>query len=134
MRSPVGLKANRDPPTAHIDHTEPSHFSASIYGFNFVTHGQNSTMEWFKPKSGTLPECKRELGKTKADTLYKYWEIDELEQIDSVSIKNKLTLVRTDIPHAVRTGDEPRWAVSFRSFDPTIKTWEDAINKFKHLI
>jgi hypothetical protein len=126
--------ANRDPPTAHVDYTEPHISSASIYGFNFVPYGQNSTMEWFKPKSGTLPESQRALGKTNADTLYKYWEIHELEQIDSVSIKNKLTLVRTNIPHAVRTGNEPRWSVSFRSADSSIKTWEDAIDRFKHLI
>jgi len=126
--------ANREPPTAHIDHMNPPHSSSALYGFNFVPYGQDSVMQWFKPKSGTLPGSQRELGKTNANTLYKYWTIDELELIDSVSIKNKLTLVKTGIPHAVRTGKEPRWSVSFRSFDPSFKSWEDAVDRFKHLI
>jgi hypothetical protein len=126
--------ANRPPPTAHIDYMEP-YTGTAVYGFNFVPYGgHDSTMEWFKPKKETLPTELRPLGKTNADTLFKYWVMDELDLIDSVSIKNQLTLVRTDVPHAVRTGNEPRWSVSFRSFDTSIKTWEDVIDKFKHLI
>jgi hypothetical protein len=60
--------------------------------------------------------------------------VDELKEIKRHNIGKSLTLIRSDVLHTIQTTTEERWCISLRFRDSSIRTWDDVLNKFSHLI
>ena len=92
------------------------------FGFNLVFGGAGSEMIWYDMPPGDL-NLKVVPGNNKILT----WPVKDLVEIDRCSIlPNEPTIVRTDIPHSLSVGNEPRWCISARTSMHHL-TWDDAI-------
>lgn len=129
------INAHRPVQDVHMDMFEEPYVGTAVYGLNFCPFGgEDSYMKWFKFKEGTSQEGQKEVNISKAQTLYKYWQASELDEVDSHSIGKSLTIVRADIPHGVETTNSERWAISLRVRNENIRTWDDICNHLSHLI
>lgn len=118
---------------AHIDRSTINLVTVAIYGVNLVYDDDQSDMVWYNlPSQGTPTRAY-------TDTLYTpydMWEASSLDEIcRAVLPNNKLILVRTDIPHAIFTGNSERWCISIRFKDrPELDSWEAVEKTFQCLI
>lgn len=110
---------------AHIDLINES--TAAICAINWLFSGENSEMVWYN-----TPTSNVELKKTEAKTNYISWPVNVLEAVDKCEItKNKMTLVRVDIPHSINVDNEARWSISIRC-KTNFKSWDDAVEYFEN--
>lgn len=80
-----------------------------IFAMNWVISGLTGDMFWYD-----IPSGERIVRWTTSHRPYLAWPVSALTKIDHCAINDKLTLVRTDIPHAITVKDESRWCVSVR--------------------
>lgn len=93
--------------SAHVDLYGTGELSSP--GLNYVIDGKDGIMMWYD-----TPSSFSNTRKTPAGTDFRKYLIKDLELIESYSIKDELVLVRTDIPHAVVSCNEPRTCISVR--------------------
>ena len=98
------------------------------YAINHVWDDTRSIMRWYKQLS------QGESNLTTANTPFTSFKEDQVELIEELEFpKNKLILVRIDIPHSVENySNEKRLCLSIRGI-PTLK-WHDAVSFFKDYI
>lgn len=108
---------------AHVDTHAESHKFVN-FAVNWVIGGAGSKMHWFK-----LPDMKvaSTVKDPKTNVPYTTFQYKDLEYIESCSISNQVTLVKTDVPHSITMGREPRWCISARVMNDQL-TWEEIIN------
>ena len=94
---------------AHVDLTITPGYIPRYYALNWLVDGADSEMRWYK-----TPLKEKAVELTPANTPYKSWPIEDVEQEDSCDIGGRLTLVRTDSPHAIFTTHQGRWCFSIR--------------------
>jgi hypothetical protein len=115
---------------AHVDISMP--YTPTIKyvagGLNFVLQGNGSSMIWYE-----TPKEYKELQFTKANTPYLSWLISDLVETDRAEIGNELVLVRTNVPHSIIMGNEPRWCISVRPINAGSISWEYLVNHFRSL-
>lgn len=127
-------KDNFDPELgAHVDCYKSSDDSEpllALAGVNLVLdQGVNtSAMQWFKLKDDTSTTA-NPIKLTNINSLYVEWSPKELDLVEEYSILEYPTLVRTNVPHTVRTGDGRRTCISLR-FDSPCTTWEELYSLF----
>jgi hypothetical protein len=108
----------------HIDN------SIQSYAINYVWGESNSIMRWYQTNDNAIGKP----GKTTAGTNYTKYDSDQVFLIEEIEIpKNKLTLVRIDIPHQViNYSAHPRYCLSIR-FHTKLK-WNDVVKHInKHI-
>jgi hypothetical protein len=95
---------------------------------NIVIGGENSEMIWYD-----LPDIKgmREKSAMSANALHEMWPIQILKEKERGKIQlNEITLVRTDLPHAVNVSDNSRICISVRT-NRSHQSWADNIKYFQ---
>lgn len=116
--------------TAHVDIYSVSDDDKTIkiapLGLNWIIGGSDSFMTWYEPSKHPI-----KISYSDAKTPYADWPISSLKESDRCNIKNKLTLVRTDVPHNIEMGDDPRWCVSFRLADKDNYTWDSTVSMLR---
>ena len=126
------------PTDAHIDISKDNNLQARTVGFNYAIGGSDSKMVWYKPltphHSTGLSESNKVQGKWPKYLIH--WPIvpEELQEEESVTITGKhLTMVRVDVPHALFTGNEPRWCISLRCQNPTkaMPSWDEFVAEMR---
>lgn len=104
---------------AHIDISDIP-FRIHNFGINWCVGGKNSEMVWYE-----LPENPEEkIAYTRANTPYVAWPKKTLKEIERYHIGEKVTLVKTGLPHAIVMDQEPRWCFSARSAIPNDLPWD----------
>jgi hypothetical protein len=103
----------------------------SIYAINWVIDPEDdSEMVWFK-----LPEDSGHSDITTANTYYKSWPMEELEELSRCCIKDIPTLVSIGIPHNIIVNDRPRWVISIRfPIEDHIQDWQSVNDVFNNFI
>ena len=110
--------------TIHIDNLIQS------YAINYVWGESNSVMRWYQTNNNTIGKTK----KTTAGTNYTKYDRDQVFLIEEIEIpKNKLILIRIDVPHQViNYSDHYRYCLSIR-FHTKLK-WNDVVRYInKHI-
>jgi len=120
---------HQNPINAHIDvaliNDQPVYIN---YGLNIVFDDSTdiaSTMRWY---SHRFPWLEKKIILSAGNTPYMDFSIAELSLETEYNINDFVTLVRTDIPHAVSSGNGRRTCISIRfknNYD-----WETATNLF----
>lgn len=111
---------------AHIDIRGVEPLCLSTFGINWCYGGKNSEMVWYE-----TPLAQKSVSYTDANTPYLSWNINELKEIERTHIGNEVTIVRTSIPHGIKTDAYPRWAVSARCFKFESAEWETVIEELR---
>lgn len=101
---------------AHID-------PGVLFALNIVPNVSNAKMQWFKAISSE----KKEISYSKANTPYLNYQEKELALIHEASIDNRISIVRTDVPHRIKIGNSSRTCISFR-FKCNFKSWDEVYN------
>lgn len=113
--------------TAHVDlriAKNATVFPTWLFALNWVVGGNDSEMSWFDEPV----DIQKPVSWTENSLPYRSWPLRELSIIDKKSIQSTLTLVRTDVPHNIRTGNTPRWGFSIRS--PYKETsWNEIVDR-----
>lgn len=105
---------------AHIDTYYDDPTQTIHFGFNWVfSGGKGSKMIWYEH-----PKEKAEIKWTQAKTPYIIWPVTNLKPIEEYEIGNKLTLVKTGIPHEIYNIPENRWSMSARIDVPHGTSWD----------
>jgi hypothetical protein len=107
----------------HIDN------SIQSYAINYVWGESNSVMRWYQANDNTIGKTE----KTTAGTNFTKYDSDQVSLIEEVEIpKNKLTLVRIDIPHQViNYSNHPRYCLSIRFYARL--NWHNIVRHVKHI-
>lgn len=107
---------------AHVDTHATSHKFVN-FAINWVIGGRESSMHWYK-----LPDMKvASVVKDPTTSVpYTTFQFKDLEPIESCSISDQITLVKTEIPHSITMGSDPRWCISARIADDKM-TWEEVV-------
>jgi hypothetical protein len=119
----------------HIDMVGTENPQPAVYALNWLTDPfPDSEMVWYD-----LPE---KSGKLYTDSDFGLnnnyavsWPIEDFSgrEIDRCRITDKLTLVRTGVPHTVHMGDRPRWCISIRlQRKHEVFTWQEALSMFEN--
>jgi hypothetical protein len=112
---------------AHIDVSRAKPFTVRHFGINWCVGGHGSEMVWYK-----LPDdAEKRVEVTAANSTYVSWPFNSLKEVERHHIGNKVTLVKTGVPHAIIMKAEPRWCFSARTSIPDNFTWEKAIELFR---
>lgn len=111
---------------AHVDIDSRTH-ERCVFAMNWVIDCEDSEMLWYK----TSDETKELKITEETKTGYESWDSRTLEQIDSVAITNKLTLVRVDVPHRTVSTRSKRWCISVRVKNAELTTWRSAVDLFQ---
>ena len=115
-------------PTAHIDlYKENDTVNINSFGMNMVFGGIDSEMIWYNKPEFSISDAKY----TEADTPFIDFPVKTLTEIDRGSLKNKLTLVRTDVPHTIKMGVYHRWCISARVDIPNVVSWNEIVNELR---
>lgn len=120
---------------AHLDISKTDPLTLTNYGINWCLGGKESSMIWYEtPGDGRVRD--EDVIWTSAKTPYIAWDYDKVTEIERVNIGKELMLVKTDIPHAIQMGKEPRWCISARSSVFDNLKWEDitALLRSKNLL
>jgi len=118
-----------NPVTAHIDvaliNNKPIYIN---YGLNVVfddSTDMSSKMQWYTRKN---PEIQKHVLISPGNTPYINFSTSELTLESEYSIDEYITLVRTDIPHSICSGNGIRTCVSLRFHEN--HDWEKAVELF----
>ena len=133
---------------AHID-VEPLHGKTlPVSGsFNWVLdRDYQSQMTWYEPwwnadsqndieaaAQGKFPHpsVTDNSSEEHRSMLYQETPIELLKETHAHSLAHdRLTLVRTSIPHSVRMGPRPRWSVTVRSWGSLPWSWAECVERF----
>lgn len=112
---------------AHIDFRSTDPDSIVYCGINYVVGGIGSEMVWYEAPNKSMVSAL-----TEARTNFTSERIDHLIEKSRGCIGNELTLVRTDLPHAIMMKTEPRLCISIR-LQERFSSWESAVHKFTNL-
>ena len=111
---------------AHIDkYSDKTLVSSAL---NWVIDGRDSEMVWYKTPTDVSTKSFK---LTMANTKYVNWPITELVEIDRKKIESELTLVRVDVPHAIKMGDGPRLCISVRLINSYTLRWNSVVDLMK---
>lgn len=106
---------HQNPDNAHIDIAMVNNKIQYIpYGLNIVFDDSTditSTMRWYSHKK---PIDKVEVLYSLAGTAYISYPVEELVLEEEHNIDNLVTLVRTNVPHAISSGNRFRTCISIR--------------------
>lgn len=123
-------------PEAHIDitHTDSR---THVFAINWViSPNDDSYMTWYDvPVPGPEQIEIDEIKLTPTNDRYYTWNVEDIQdkELARHCIGNKLTLVRTDIPHNVVVNGQPRWAISIRCKTIDVdkyRSWESTVDYF----
>jgi hypothetical protein len=70
------------------------------------------------------------------DPNYVEWDTRQLTEIDRKNISNKPVLIRTDVPHDIKSIRVPRWCISIRGGVGDVdiaKGWDNVVDAFNRL-
>ena len=112
---------------AHVDtHAETHQFVN--FAINWVLGGKDSKMHWYK-----LPDMRvaSTVKDPKTSVPYTTFQFKDLEYLESCEITNEVTLVKTNLPHSVTMGNEPRWCISARVKHNNDVVWEEIVERMK---
>jgi hypothetical protein len=119
-------KSQYQHPTAHID---GSNIKKPICAINWViTNDDDSKMVWYNTPD-MIDSSIKNYGATYHDI-----DITGLDIIDEVTIGNRMTLVRVDIPHNIKMGNNCRFVISIRFNINSVLSWNHAVDYFAGLI
>ena len=59
------------------------------------------------------------------------YKFNEIKYIESCRIQDQVTLVRTNLPHSITMGPDPRWSISARTHISEDMLWEDVVELFR---
>lgn len=115
-------------------YTQPIHrdgLFTDLVKMNFVIGGTNSVMNWYTIKDNADPEPK----KTRIGATYKEYELDQVEIIDTHTIKFP-TLVQVGIPHNIINDYESRLCICLVLLNKSMNllTMKEALDAFKSVI
>jgi hypothetical protein len=96
----------------HVDISKTNPLRLTNYGINWCIGGRDSEMVWYRPPKELRDE---DVIWTRAKTPYIAMKYDQVTEIERCHVGSEVTLVKTDLPHAVLMGDEPRWCISART-------------------
>jgi hypothetical protein len=124
--------------TVHIDMQGSVNPVPAVCALNWLTDATpDSKMVWYdlpKDRDGHLyTDSEYGLDNNYAAS----WPLDRFQgnEIDSCLIGDKLTLVKTGLPHSIIMGKRPRWCISLRLHRHYhIQTWSDALDLFQNYI
>lgn len=111
---------------AHVDISNAEPLRLSNFGINWCYGGENSEMVWYE-----TPTEPKNLSYTAANTPYMSWQLSELKEIERTHIGNEVSIVRTGIPHYIKMGTDPRWAISARCSKLESADWETVIEELR---
>lgn len=110
---------------AHVD-THIKDLKKVNFGINWAIGGNESSMHWY-----TLPDDNGIFKDVKSDSPYLTYKFNEIKYIESCRIQDQVTLVRTNLPHSITMGPDPRWAISARTHISEDMQWEDVVDLFR---
>lgn len=111
---------------AHIDIATADPWELTHFAINWCIGGSGSEMIWYE-----MPKTTTQVHYTNAKTPYMAWNTSTLKEIGRHHIGEEVTLVRTDIPHAIKMGPEPRWCFSMRLTTLENVEWDRAVDILK---
>lgn len=118
-----------DPQIAHTDVALVNDEIINVNcGLNIVFDDSTdikSNMRWYSIK---YPNREKQASFTSANTPYLNYHINELKLEAEQCIDDFVTLVRTDVPHTISSGNGCRTCISIRFKDSI--NWTDAVNRF----
>jgi hypothetical protein len=114
---------------AHIDVIKRDPPEKVVCAFNWTIGGNGSEMIWYNDPTNTLEITWLPGGIPVAN-----YSLSELHEINRTRISNCLTMVRTDIPHAIQCSNDPRWCISLRPKHGFYSTWESATHAMEYII
>jgi hypothetical protein len=113
---------------AHVD-TRGSTYNFVNFALNWVIGGEGSKMNWYDmPKDPAVATTVKD---PKTQVPYTTFQFKDLEYIESCEIKNEVTLVRTNVPHSITMGNEPRWCISARVNRYRDQSWDKVVEKMR---
>lgn len=107
---------------AHIDVVKTDPPEKVICAFNWVLGGNNSQMVWYNEPTEGL-----QVSWLPGNIPVANYEISTLQEACRTELSNGLTLVRTDRPHSIICGPEPRWCFSLRPAHKSFDSWKSVI-------
>lgn len=108
---------------AHVDtHAEDHKFVR--FAVNWVIGGDESEMHWYKMPDMSAASTVKD---PKTNVPYTTFQFRDLELLESCKIADEVTIVKTDLPHSVTMGKEPRWCISARLQYGNEPTWEEML-------
>lgn len=113
-------------PEVHIDQVSNKNSTPSAALNWVIADNDDSDMVWYE-----FPASNGKRLSTTASTPYVTWPGKDVEhlEISRHCIGNKLTLVRTDIPHNIIVREIPRWSISVRT-EQRYSTWDQIESAF----
>jgi hypothetical protein len=112
---------------AHIDIREGD-FKPINFAVNWIIGGAGSKMNWYSVVNDNSITATKD-SETRAP--YKTYQLSDLELIETCEINDAATLVKTDLPHSITMGHEPRWCISTRVYPQDNITWDEIINRLE---
>jgi hypothetical protein len=120
---------NYYPMMAHVDLGMPDGEPVETHvGLNIVfddSTDSKGTMRWYSPKDSSK---EKKVAFTPTKTAYLNYMTNQLNLEAEYCIADLVTLVRTNVPHAVSAGNKPRTCISLRF--ASNMDWETAVEKF----
>ena len=110
---------------AHVD-THIKDLKKVNFAINWVVGGKESSMHWY-----TLPTEEGVFKDVDSSSPYLTYKFDEIKYIESCRIQDQVTLVRTNLPHAITMGSDPRWCISARTHISEDIPWDEVANLFR---
>lgn len=120
--------ANHIPDYAHVDVVNQDLTGSVVCALNWTIGGGDSKMKWYSTKNDT-----REIINSMPGVPSANYNFSNLTEIHNHTLCESMTLVRTNIPHAIWTGNESRWCISVRLPYGQLKSWEEAQDFFSDL-
>ena len=111
---------------AHIDIATVDPYELHHFAINWCIGGAGSEMIWYE-----MPKTIPQVHYSSAKTPYIPCNTFSLKEIERHHIGEEATLVRTDIPHFIKMGPEPRWCFSLRLSPLENFEWDQAVHMFK---
>jgi len=107
---------------AHIDTYFNDPGRPSVAGFNTVFDTDDSDFVWYE-----TPAINGATKRTMAGTPFFEWPITQLREVTRHCLGPGMTMVRTDIPHAIAVRSQARKSISFR-IDIQHDSWQEAVD------
>jgi hypothetical protein len=95
--------------------------NSRAFAFNIAWGSSNSKMCWFRTKENTIHNVNQKF--TQVQSPYVAFTPEETVLVDEVII-DKLTLVRTNVPHQVINLDQDNWRYCLSIRTSNINNWE----------
>jgi hypothetical protein len=112
---------------AHVDTESRTHEYVN-FALNWVIGGKDSSMHWFKMPTGDKATTVKD---SKTNVPYTTFQFRDLEHIESCEITDTVTLVKTNLPHSITMGSEPRWCISARVAKHKNQPWDEIVDTMR---